>query len=1015
VFAYNSSDPNIEPTQKTDRTTGMVTGEKIRVLDNDNNPLNDQFLYSTAYYDEVGRSLQNLVDNAKGGTDYQTTQYDFASKVMSVYTSHIISGGTNFTITAKNEFDKVGRLTKLHKNFNNTFYKQLAEYGYDELGELKTKRLAPGYTSTGHSEIEALTYDYNIQGWITGINKGYALDNNNYTQWDHFFGMYLGYDNRDNNFAAQQLNGNITGVIWRSQGDNTPRKYDYEYDKLYRFLNANFKQRSKPSDGVWSNTQVDFTTNAVYEDGNGNIQSMKHMGAIPGLNNGVVVDDLHYTYLPTGTPQLNGNKLQQVDDQGVLGSNNGKLGDFADGSNLNTQDYWYDVNGNLVKDLNKNTKTGAGDGVTYNFLNKPSKINLEGKSTVDFVYDASGEKLSKKVTSANGAITTTYYIGDFVYQSTTTAGVESSLNLQFVLHEEGRLKIITSHTLANGIDYALNNGNAGVTWPGGKQGVFEYFLKDYLGNTRMVLTEEYQQERYTATMEHGAASTEDQVFGKVTVGPPPTYTVTIPSDNELEATRYVNTNPATSPWPGNSTDFVKLTAVPGTYSQVRGPNVVLRVMAGDVINAATNYYYVNNNSQGQSNSNPLSDIVTSLIAAVQGGKTADLVKAQSSNVNNSLLGTTSFQSFMNPQTAPPSPTTGAPKAYLNIVFLDEQFKFIDADVNTPDVGSKVTQVSQANNPSAPPLYLQQKAPKNGWVFIYLSNESNESVYFDNFVVNQTHTAISEENHYYPFGLKIGGISSHAYNKLDSKYDYQGDNSEEESETGWDEFDLRMYDPQIGRWTAADPKDQFPSPYVAMRANPINSIDKDGGFSFGLVGMVVGTVAGSYAAYKIIENNPQMSPVFKTLIGIALPTLGAGLGYAAFESLANGPLTDVIDGTVGKKGVNRSANFGGNFRGFYAGLFGQEQVVVGGRWQNIVDAPNFQIHISLPHVQIKFIRILPYWDLWSDYRRRYKENPDYEWRGWDLYTYPFRLVFGYPVWGTYLLLREILRVPIIKFH
>jgi len=40
---------------------------------------------------------------------------------------------------------------------------------------------------------------------------------------------------------------------------------------------------------------------------------------------------------------------------------------------------------------------------------------------------------------------------------------------------------------------------------------------------------------------------------------------------------------------------------------------------------------------------------------------------------------------------------------------------------------------------------------NGWVFIYLSNESNQHVYFDNLSINQDHGRISEENHYYAFG------------------------------------------------------------------------------------------------------------------------------------------------------------------------------------------------------------------------------------------------------------------------
>ena len=47
------------------------------------------------------------------------------------------------------------------------------------------------------------------------------------------------------------------------------------------------------------------------------------------------------------------------------------------------------------------------------------------------------------------------------------------------------------------------------------------------------------------------------------------------------------------------------------------------------------------------------------------------------------------------------------------------------------------------------------------------------------------------------------------------------------ETGWVEFRLRTYDPQIGRWINADPEDVGFSPYIGMGNNPFNMIDADG--------------------------------------------------------------------------------------------------------------------------------------------------------------------------------------------
>ncbi|MEM9859423.1 MAG: N-acetylmuramoyl-L-alanine amidase [Bacteroidota bacterium] len=61
-----------------------------------------------------------------------------------------------------------------------------------------------------------------------------------------------------------------------------------------------------------------------------------------------------------------------------------------------------------------------------------------------------------------------------------------------------------------------------------------------------------------------------------------------------------------------------------------------------------------------------------------------------------------------------------------------------------------------------------------------------------------------------------------------RYGFQGEYSEEDSETGWNSFELRMYDPVIGRWNVTDPYYEYWSPYVGMGNNSINYVDPDGG-------------------------------------------------------------------------------------------------------------------------------------------------------------------------------------------
>lgn len=65
---------------------------------------------------------------------------------------------------------------------------------------------------------------------------------------------------------------------------------------------------------------------------------------------------------------------------------------------------------------------------------------------------------------------------------------------------------------------------------------------------------------------------------------------------------------------------------------------------------------------------------------------------------------------------------------------------------------------------------------------------------------------------------------------------------------WNEFDLRNYDPQIGRFLQVDPYDQFPSTYMGIGNDPINNIDPSGGIgiNFGMIGQITGSVLADRA-------------------------------------------------------------------------------------------------------------------------------------------------------------------------
>lgn len=121
------------------------------------------------------------------------------------------------------------------------------------------------------------------------------------------------------------------------------------------------------------------------------------------------------------------------------------------------------------------------------------------------------------------------------------------------------------------------------------------------------------------------------------------------------------------------------------------------------------------------------------------------------------------------------------------------------------------------------------AHKNGYVYIYCSNESPVNVFFDNLQIVHTRGALLEETHYYPFGLTMAGISSKAasFGSPENKFKYNGIEHNTDFDLNTYEAFYRTHDPQIGRWWQIDPKSEASlnlSPYVAMDNNPILKSD-----------------------------------------------------------------------------------------------------------------------------------------------------------------------------------------------
>ncbi|MBN3584944.1 hypothetical protein JYB64_21350, partial [Algoriphagus aestuarii] len=334
---------------------GLMTGKKVRNLET------GEYYTTVMYYNNRGEVIQSVSEHQKGGEIRISTQYNFEGQPTMSLTSSTNLGVDD--IMRAYSYNVIGQVAYIDHTIDGTT-RRIVQNTFNDLGQLKTKAF-PEITSGNQ------TYTYNIRGWLKTLGTSLA---DGYTQNNYY---------QESGATAPRFNGNISRIDWGGKeglgGTYKTRTYNYIYDNAHRLKTANFTASGETNR---------FTLSGITYDANGNIYSMVRKNQRTSSSY-EIVDDLEYSY-----GQFS-NKLSQVKDNNASLTYTAK--DFKD---RGTEDYGYDVNGNMTSNVDKDINL-----ISYNHLNLPREITFTSGAKIRFAYDAEGTKLGQKVYNSSGTLT----------------------------------------------------------------------------------------------------------------------------------------------------------------------------------------------------------------------------------------------------------------------------------------------------------------------------------------------------------------------------------------------------------------------------------------------------------------------------------------------------------------------------------------------------------------------------------------------------------------------------------
>ena len=772
------------------RTTGLATRTKTRVLGVD--PADQTqavWLTTTTFYDERTRPVQVQTTNARKNP----------------LTGQVF---TDLLTTRLNFPGQVVQSVAVHEGPSHTPVTVAEFFAYDHTGRLLTTRQQlPGeaqpalLASVAYNEIGQATqktmgtgrlaqqvdYAYNIRGWLTQLNNPFQpVPGDLFHLSLHYeAGFTKGYE---------QYNGNLTGQTWRGR-DGVQRAYGYVYDPLNRLLQGDFVARhasaaaTPNTAGLWKAEEDNYRMSFVSYDDNGNIRTLRRRGL---LANATRAAAKQYGPVDHLAYAYQGNRLQAVDDQVSTNQLPRPTGYEGAPTSLagDFQEGGTRLGQEYLYDANGNLTQDRNKGITaiaYNHLSLPTRIAFgTGADSLVFRYTAAGQKVAKLVYQTGKPTLRTDYLGPYQYEQDS---------LRFFPHAEGRVLRFANRT-SGAVRYER-----------------EFTFKDHLGNLRLAYRLG-QRHVYEATLEPDSAThgRESQQFDSLSVSPPVAVPTGLARTGAYAARLHAG----------------------GSTPQPLGPLTQLTVQKGDTLLMTAPGRYPQATSSN-SFAFSLAGFVASLLQPGPGAPTGADGRRRGGlpllQVGLSAATLTALNQLPG----------GVPKGYLRVLSFNEDSVLVDQRT----VQLSAAALNNYETLSTGQLIVQQ----NGYVTVYVGNESAADVYFDDVRIEHRQGLQVQENQYDPFGLDLAGVSGAAPG-LRGKNFYQFNGKENQLDLGlnWNHQDARFYDYQLGRWHVVDPMiedgQENWTPYAFSYNNAVRYSDPDGQFPPLLVAAAAGAAIGA---------------------------------------------------------------------------------------------------------------------------------------------------------------------------